>query len=120
MKHLFFIRRGSDQKGNIAFSSDGKRIAAGTTIWDAGSGALLRQVDFPGEDLVNFTPDSRYLLVMGKTLRLMLADESETLTDACSHFLSELTSSDRSQYGFTGNQPTCEHFAPGFTASHNN
>jgi WD40 repeat protein len=70
--------------GNLAFSPDGKRIAArgrrGTQIWAADSGKVIRT--FPPEDVepaegflqfgsgVAFTPDGRGLAVTGKAIDL--------------------------------------------------
>lgn len=77
--HLYLDERGErearveghPQLTNAAVSPDGNWLASGTRqgtgvkIWNAATGRLIRELNWPGSASVCFTPDGKWLLVSG-------------------------------------------------------
>lgn len=70
---LYTLRAPGFRSYTLAWSPDGRLLATGAgggpgeraSLWDAATGRLLRKLEGPQDDVVEFSPDSRFLLTRG-------------------------------------------------------
>ncbi|MEO8288910.1 MAG: helix-turn-helix domain-containing protein [Chloroflexota bacterium] len=106
----------TDFVNGVAFSSDGKFALTTSNdrtarLWDVKTGSEVRRFTGHG-DLVRmgaFSPDGKYILTVSNdnTARLWHSDLRDTITYVCGLLTRDLTPEERTQYGITGQQPTC-------------